>query len=140
MKSAVRLSHYANAAREAPSLIWPSTHVAGEASSAISHPPVIALDFTAGNVPSDDILSVGDWPSFDAILSGLSHVQKVILGFDTTDSMSCFVQEVVEVSMTHLRTKLEYQCAIFHHKEPASNAMRPEGFFVSADPRKAAGA
>lgn len=121
-------------------LIWPTTCVAGDASSSASvHAPVIALDLSGHYLNFDDVLC-GDWPSFDAILSSLSHVHKVIFGFKTSEDMSRFGHKTLEPSMTHLRTKLECQYALLHHERWDQATDSWGRFFVSADPEKAAGA
>lgn len=125
-----------------PYLIWPSTCVTTGLFTVFStaiHPPVIALDLSADTLDFDTALR-GDWPSFDTLLSTLPGVRKVVFGFRTSDQVSRFIQEVLEISMTHLRTKLEYHCAIFHHKDQGWEAYTPKGFFVSADSREAASA
>lgn len=58
--------------------------------------------------------------------------------------MSRFMHEVLETSLTHLRTGLEHPCAIFHHEEcdfgTVTWAEDRRRFFVSADSKEAAGA
>lgn len=106
------------------------------------HARSLALDFT-GDFLSFDAALRGDWPSFGAILSSLPGIHKITLGFKTSDDMSRFMQEVLEVSLTHIRTKVEYQCAIFHHEESYFDIVtRAEGcrtLFISADSTTAAG-
>lgn len=126
--------------RPSPMLIWPSTCIADDASSTSSsasiHPPApapaLTLDFT-GRGGIFEIALHGNWRSFDTIISNLPHVHKLVLGFETRRDISRFKEEVLETSMSHVRTNLECLCAVLDHKEEDSWCNTPARFFVSPD-------
>lgn len=82
----------------------------------------------------------GEWPSFDTILSTLPYVHKLVLGFRTSEDVSRFREEALASSMPHVRAKLDCQCAIFDSDDGDWRNGFSERFFVSADPKQAAGA
>lgn len=99
-----------------PRLSWRSSYTSENVPAA--HPRVIALDLSdMYDYASRDNPFHGRWSSFDILLSQLTHLKKIVIGFSHKNHMSTFMLNVLGVQMSHTSTNLECQALLVRRRD-----------------------
>lgn len=124
-----------------PRISWASKCAAQEnlLPTTSHHPPIVIVDFSNDCAKTFDKVLHGDWSTFDALLSTLPALRKIVFGFKTAEHMSRFNSDVLEIKMAHTGTKFDYQCTLWDHEVRDNIYESRNQFFVSADAERDAG-
>lgn len=77
-------------------------------------PSTIALDLSYIYMFDDTLHR--DWPAFDSVVSRLPAVRKIVFALGSEEDSACFMQDILESKMAHVRSHVEVK-SVFRHRQ-----------------------